>query len=70
MTDNLKHWLAFAVAYHLPRADALLVIDCCIREPERMVAYISAGSGESYTTRSFARFALQCAKRVAAGPAA
>lgn len=68
--EELLNWLAAAVVHHLPRADARLVADCCAHNPGRMLAYINVGSGERYTPRNFALFALRCAKRVAAGPAA
>lgn len=70
MTDDHLAWLAGAVLKHLSRADARLVAECCSHHTARMLAYLNLGAGQPFTPDSYARFALQCAKRVMAGPAA
>lgn len=70
MTNDMLAWLAGAVIKHLSRDDASLVAECCAHHTARMLAYLNLGTGQRFTPESYARFALQCAKRVMAGPAA
>jgi hypothetical protein len=61
--------MAQACADHLSTGDATYVALTAMHHGERFVAYINAGHHKQWTGPEFAAFALQCAKRVHAGPA-
>lgn len=53
----------------LSRDEAMEVALVAFRQPERFAAYLSTRGGEHMTPADFAAFVLQCARRIAAGPA-
>lgn len=65
--DEVLERMAHAVHAHCSMEDELLIAEMFMTHTARIVAMLMTRVGESFTDEAFARFCLQCAKRVRAG---
>jgi hypothetical protein len=65
--EQLLERMAHAVLRHCEHVDVSLITEVMLAHPGRMTTMLSARGGERFSDAEFARFALQCAKRIKAG---